>query len=94
MKKEWFTSAELAQAALPGIPSSRQGLELFIARSGVRSTAKARTKAGQGGGFEYHYSFLPAVAQAKLAFLNAEPTDPRPTKSPKSPPATPRRGKS
>lgn len=80
MKKEWFTSAELAQAALPGIPSSRQGLELFIARSGVRSTAKARPKAGQGGGYEYHYSFLPAVAQAKLAFLNAEPTDPRPTK--------------
>ncbi|CDN93455.1 transposase domain-containing protein [Agrobacterium tumefaciens] len=80
MKKEWFTSAELAQAALPGVPSSRQGLELFIARSGVRSTAKARTKAGQGGGFEYHYSFLPAVAQAKLAFLNAEPSDPRPTK--------------
>ncbi|MGK9039192.1 Mu transposase C-terminal domain-containing protein [Rhizobium sp. SA279] len=80
MKKEWFTSAELAQAALPGIPSTRQGLELFIARSGVRSTAKARPKAGQGGGFEYHYSFLPSVAQAKLAFLNAEPTDPRPTK--------------
>ncbi|MQB37290.1 transposase [Agrobacterium tumefaciens] len=80
MKKEWFTSAELAQAALPGIPSSRQGLELFIARSGVRSTGKARPKAGQGGGFEYHFSFLPAVAQAKLAFLNAEPTDPRPTK--------------
>ena len=80
MKKEWFTSAELAQAALPGVPSTRQGLELFIARSGVRSTAKARTKAGQGGGFEYHYSFLPPVAQAKLAFLNAEPTDPRPTK--------------
>lgn len=80
MKKEWFTSAELAQAALPGVPSTRQGLELFIARSGVRSTAKARTKAGQGGGFEYHYSFLPSVAQAKLAFLNAEPSDPRPTK--------------
>lgn len=80
MKKEWFTSAELAQAALPGVPSSRQGIELFIARSGVRSTVKARPKAGQGGGFEYHYSFLPPVAQAKLAFLNAEPTDPRPTK--------------
>ncbi|NSZ08240.1 transposase [Agrobacterium tumefaciens] len=80
MKKEWFTSAELAQAALPGVPSTRQGLELFIARSGVRSTVKARPKAGQGGGFEYHYSFLPSVAQAKLAFLNAEPTDPRPTK--------------
>ncbi len=80
MKKEWFTSAELAQAVLPGIPSTRQGLELFIARSGVRSTAKARTKAGQGGGYEYHYSFLPSVAQAKIAFLYAEPTDPRPTK--------------
>lgn len=80
MKKEWFTSAELSDAALPGLPQSRKGIDLFIDRSGVRSTAKARPKAGQGGGFEYHYSFLPPVAQAKLAFLNAEPTDPRPTK--------------
>ncbi len=80
MKKEWFTSAELAAAALPGMPQSRKGIDLFIDRSGVRSTAKARPKAGQGGGFEYHYSFLPPVAQAKLAFLNAEPSDPRPTK--------------
>jgi putative transposase len=80
MKKEWFTSAELSDAALPGLPQSRKGIDLFIDRSGVRSTAKARPKAGQGGGFEYHYSFLPSVAQAKLAFLNAEPTDPRPTK--------------
>lgn len=81
MKKEWFTSAELAQAALPGIPSTRQGLELFIARSGVRSTMKARPKVGQGGGFEYHFSFLPATAQAKLAFLNSDtPTDPRSSK--------------
>ncbi|MGV2111915.1 transposase domain-containing protein [Agrobacterium salinitolerans] len=80
MKKEWFTSAELAEAALPGMPQSRKGIELFIARSGVRSTAKSRPKVGQGGGFEYHYSFLPSVAQAKIAFLNAEPTDPRPTK--------------
>lgn len=80
MKKEWFTSAELAGAALPGMPQSRKGIELFIARSGVRSTAKSRPKAGQGGGYEYHYSFLPSVAQAKIAFLNAEPTDPRPTK--------------
>ncbi|TWC85623.1 Mu transposase-like protein [Rhizobium sp. SJZ105] len=80
MKKEWFTSAELSDAALPGLPQSRKGIDLYIDRSGVRSTAKARPKAGQGGGFEYHYSFLPPVAQAKLAFLNAEPTDPRPTK--------------
>ncbi|KQY45324.1 transposase [Rhizobium sp. Root491] len=80
MKKEWFTSAELAEAALPGMPQSRKGIDLFIDRSGVRSTAKARPKVGQGGGFEYHYSFLPPVAQAKLAFLNADPTDPRPTK--------------
>jgi hypothetical protein len=81
MKKEWFTSAELVAAVLPGLPGSRQGLEQFIARSGVRSTANARQKSGQGGGYEYHYSFLPATAQAKLVFLNTEvSTDRRPTK--------------
>lgn len=75
MKKEWFTSAELAQAALPGVPGSRQGLEQFIARSGVRSTTRARQRLGLGGGFEYHFSFLPPSAQAKLVFMHTQAPD-------------------
>ncbi|MDL2401285.1 transposase domain-containing protein [Rhizobium mayense] len=72
MKKEWFTSAELADAKLPGMPHTRQGVENFIAKAGVRSTALARQREGQGGGFEYHYRFLPSQARQKLAFMNAD----------------------
>ena len=72
MKKEWFTAAELAEAKLPGMPHSRQGFENFIEKSGVRSTAMSRQRTGQGGGFEYHYRFLPPVARQKMAFLHTE----------------------
>lgn len=84
MKQEWFTSAELADANLPGLAKSRRGIEYFIAQSGVRSTAKARQRTGLGGGFEYHFSFLPQTAQAKLVFLHTEaPADNRRSKSSK-----------
>ncbi len=81
MKKEWFTSAELAEANLPGLAKSRKGIEYYIAQSGVRSTTKSRQRVGLGGGYEYHYSFLPQTAQAKLVFLNTEvPEDNRRSK--------------
>ncbi|MCB5204219.1 Mu transposase C-terminal domain-containing protein [Neorhizobium sp. T786] len=68
--KEWFTSQELAEAKLPGLAHTRQGIENFVQQSGVRSTEKARPREGRGGGFEYHYSFLPSVARQKIAFMN------------------------
>ncbi|MHC2481305.1 transposase domain-containing protein [Rhizobium leguminosarum] len=70
--KEWFTPAELAEAKLPGLPHSQRGINMFIEKSGARSTGLARQRAGQGGGFEYHYRLLPTVARQKLAFLNTE----------------------
>jgi putative transposase len=70
--KEWFTPAELAEAKLPGLPHSQRGINMFIEKCGARSTGFARQRAGQGGGFEYHYRFLPDVARQKLAFLNTE----------------------
>ncbi|NLS00210.1 DDE-type integrase/transposase/recombinase [Rhizobium sp. P38BS-XIX] len=70
--KEWFTPAELAEAKLPGLPHSQRGINLFIEKSGARSTGLARQRGGQGGGFEYHYRLLPTVARQKLAFLNTE----------------------
>ncbi|CAD7055289.1 transposase [Pseudorhizobium halotolerans] len=69
--KDWFTSQELAEAKLPGLPHTRQGIENFILQTGVRSTDKARQRSGRGGGFEYHYSFLPSAARQKIAFMNA-----------------------
>ncbi|WP_160009842.1 transposase domain-containing protein [Rhizobium sp. 18055] len=70
--KEWFTPAELADAKLPGLPTTQRGINMFIEKCGARSTGLARQRAGQGGGFEYHYRFLPDVARQKLAFLNTE----------------------
>jgi putative transposase len=70
--KEWFTPAELAEAKLPGMPHTQRGINLFIEKCGARSTGLARQREGQGGGFEYHYRFLPPVARQKLAFLNTE----------------------
>ncbi|WPJ67985.1 transposase A [Sinorhizobium phage StopSmel] len=64
--KEWLTSSEIAAARLPDLPQSRQGMELMIAQSGWRSTDKARTREGRGGGFEYHISLLPSAAQVRL----------------------------
>lgn len=70
--KEWYTAAELAEAKLPGLPQSQRGINMFIEKTGARSTGMARQRAGQGGGFEYHYRVLPDVARQKLAFLNTE----------------------
>ncbi|MFK0277413.1 transposase domain-containing protein [Ensifer sp. NPDC090286] len=64
--KEWLTSSEIAAARLPDLPQTRQGMELMIAQFGWRSTDKARTRAGRGGGFEYHISLLPSAAQVRL----------------------------
>lgn len=84
MNKEWFTSAELAEAKLPGLATSRKGIDNFIAQSGVRSTVKARQRIGVGGGYEYHYTILPNTAQAKLVFLHTEaPADNRRSKTSK-----------
>ncbi|WP_429813633.1 DNA-binding protein [Ensifer sp. B1-9] len=64
--KEWLTSTEIAAARLPDLPQTRQGIELMIAQCGWRSTDQARQRAGRGGGFEYHFSLLPAAAQVRL----------------------------
>lgn len=78
MKQEWFTSQELADAKLLGMPATRQGIELFIERNLIRRTDKARLCAEQGGGYEYHYSALPLAAQQKLTFLHNEDKVPFP----------------
>lgn len=64
--KEWFSSAEIADARLPDLPQTRKGVEFMITQSGWRATDKARRRAGQGGGWEYHVSLLPAAAQLRL----------------------------
>lgn len=71
--KEWFTAAELAAMALPGLPSTTQGIqaraqrECWNARKNMAGGALARKREGRGGGVEFHYTVLPSKAQAKIA---------------------------
>jgi putative transposase len=67
----WFTTSDLAAAALPGLPDTRQGIERLAKRDGWRVTLaggqpRSRRRLSQGGGWEYHISVLPLAAQAAL----------------------------
>ena len=72
-QQEWFTAAELAQLGLSGLlPAANKirqqamqegwaGTRLPDGQCAVRKTGRA------GGGFEYHFSVLPACARAEMA---------------------------
>ncbi|WP_083859469.1 Mu transposase C-terminal domain-containing protein [Oceanibaculum indicum] len=63
MKAEWFTAAELARLALPGLPGTRQN----IASRAKRENWRSRERKASGGGIEYHVSSLPQPAREVLA---------------------------
>lgn len=67
-KVEWWTASEIADAALPDMPATRQGVEQLIKRDSWRSkgTELARRRAGKGGGWEYSWKLLPDLAKRKL----------------------------
>ncbi|MFB0874598.1 MULTISPECIES: transposase domain-containing protein [unclassified Sphingobium] len=70
--KSWFTAAEIADLALPGLPRTKRKVNeradsenwaLSVDSAGM---ARARPRKGRGGGLEYHLTCLPAAAQAAL----------------------------
>ncbi len=61
--KEWFSAQELADAGLPGVPTTKKGVLNLVDREGW---TQVRKRAGRGGGVEYHVSHLPEAAQAAL----------------------------
>lgn len=65
--KDWFTIPELAELRLPGLPSTERGIHDTAIRKGWRTGDLCRKLERRGGGFEYHLSLLPSLAQAKLA---------------------------
>jgi len=71
--REWFTAAELAEAALPGMPGTQRNVTAKASREGwteraaADGTPLARKRRGRGGGWEYHVSLLPEAARAALA---------------------------
>lgn len=65
---EWWTASEIADAALPDMPATRQGVEQVIKRDDWRAkgTALARRRAGKGGGWEYSWKLFSEQAKRKL----------------------------
>ena len=70
--KTWFTAAEIADLALPGLPKSKRKVneradkedwKAAISKAGL---PLARMRKGRGGGLEFHVSLLPSSAQAEL----------------------------
>lgn len=73
---DWFSAAELAAKALPGMPSTKQGVLKVAKAQGwdVRegpNGPQARKRQGRGGGVEYHVSLLPEAARLKLVAATA-----------------------
>ncbi|MFD3263359.1 transposase domain-containing protein [Phenylobacterium ferrooxidans] len=72
--QDWFSAAELAALGLPGLPTTKRGMQLQIDREGWEARtcdlrgALARKRKARGGGVEYHVSLLPEAARAKLMF--------------------------
>lgn len=70
--REWFSAAQLAELALPGMPTTKgKILEMAKRQQWQRpdwENTHWRARAGQGGGIEFHLAVLPMIARAKLAF--------------------------
>lgn len=70
--QEWFTAAELAELALPGLPGTKRGVQDVAAREGWANRmddagdALARPRRARGGGTEYHLTVLPVSARTRL----------------------------
>jgi putative transposase len=70
MAREWFTAAELAEMALPNLPSTGRGIALLARREEWDHPANEgrtwRRHEGRGGGVEYNICTLPQRAQTAL----------------------------
>jgi transposase InsO family protein len=74
--KLWLSAAEIAALQLPGLPARRESVIRFADRNGWNARADlARTRAGRGGGMEYHYQALPADARAAYVARHVETID-------------------
>ncbi len=71
--QEWFSAAELAELALPGLPGDKRSItrrareERWAAQTDAQGELLARPRRGRGGGIEFHADVLPAPARIELA---------------------------
>lgn len=62
--KEWLTARELAAEGLPDLPTTESAMIRYAARNRwADSMAYARSRAGRGGGVEFHIALLPVEAR-------------------------------
>ncbi|MBL4800890.1 MAG: Mu transposase C-terminal domain-containing protein [Emcibacter sp.] len=72
---EFYTAADIAQMALPGLPGTERAIQLkakkedWYARKNMAGALLARKRSGQGGGYEYHFTLLPVWSQRKLVLI-------------------------
>lgn len=70
---EWFSAAELADLALPGLPANKRMInrrardERWATRIGPDDALLMRARNARGGGYEFHMALLPSEAQIELA---------------------------
>lgn len=62
---EWFIASELANAGLPGMPTTARGMLKSLQKLAECNADKARQREGSKAN-EYHISILPPVVQAAL----------------------------
>ena len=73
--KTWYTAAELAELALPGLPKSKRKVndraqqDGWALRTDDAGRPLAQPRQARGGGLEYHIDVLPASARAALAAM-------------------------
>jgi putative transposase len=70
--KIWFTAAELADLALPGLPKAKRKINedhapRWAYQVDAAGVPLARKRVARGGGLEFHIDVLPAAARAELA---------------------------
>lgn len=92
--KFWFTAAELAALALPGLPKAKRKVneraeaEGWALRTSASGAPLAQPRQARGGGLEYHLDLLPAAARLELSRRNvvmiADVTEESPIASPAS----------
>lgn len=77
--QEWWSAAEIAEACLPDLPTTKRKVNDRAAREGWdRQPGKIRRRKGRGGGLEYHFSLFPI--RARLALVE-QPAEPEPKRS-------------
>ncbi|MFO6448944.1 transposase domain-containing protein [Erythrobacter sp. NE805] len=73
LSQAWFTAETLAALDLAGLPGDKRSInrraqnERWGSRLSAEGKPLVRARQGRGGGNEYHFTLLPAEAQADLA---------------------------